>query len=71
MSDQMIRIKLREILKEKNMTQKELAERTELRPNNISEMANNSRTTINKEQLEIVMKELDIQDLNGILEYKP
>lgn len=67
----MIRIKLREILKEKNMTQKELAERTELRPNNISEMANNSRTTINKEQLEIVMKELDIQDLNGILEYKP
>lgn len=53
------------------MTQKELAERTELRPNNISEMANNSRTTINKEQLEIVMKELDIQDLNGILEYKP
>lgn len=66
----MIRIKLKEILKEKNMTQKELAERTDLRPNVLSEMSNNSRTTINKEHLEIVMKELGIQDLNEILEYK-
>lgn len=70
MSDYMIRIKLKEILKEKNMTQKELAERTDLRPNVLSEMSNNSRTTINKEHLEIVMKELGIQDLNEILEYK-
>lgn len=66
----MIRIKLKEILKEKNMTQKELAERTDLRPNVLSEMANNSRTTINKEHLEIVMDELGIEDLNKILEYR-
>lgn len=66
----MIRIKLKEILKEKNMTQKELAERTDLRPNVLSEMANNSRTTINKEHLEIVMDELGIEDLNEILEYR-
>lgn len=66
----MIRIKLKEILKEQNMTQKELAERTDLRPNVLSEMANNSRTTINKEHLEIVMDELGIEDLNKILEYR-
>lgn len=66
----MIRIKLKEILKEKGMTQKELAEITKLRPNVLSEMANNSRTTINKEHLEIVMKALDIHDLNDILDYK-
>lgn len=66
----MIRIKLKEILKEKNMTQKELAERTDLRPNVLSEMANNSRTTINKEHLEIVMDELGIEDLSEILEYR-
>lgn len=62
-----ITIRLRELLMEKNMTQKELSEITGLREATISEIANNSRTTINKEQILIIMKALGIEDLNRII----
>lgn len=66
----MINIRLKELLKEKGMTQKQLSEITNLYPTIISEMARNTRTTINKEHLETVMKALDVKNISDIIEYK-
>ncbi|MED4841560.1 helix-turn-helix transcriptional regulator [Weizmannia sp. CD-2023] len=68
MSEPELNIKLKELLKEKNITQKELAEMTGLREATISEIANNARTTINKEQLLLIMKTLGVKELSKILE---
>ncbi|WP_438298453.1 helix-turn-helix domain-containing protein [Sporosarcina sp. FA15] len=46
------------------MTQKDLAERTGLRANAISEMVNNQRSTINREHAVIVANALEITDMN-------
>lgn len=61
------RLKLKAILHERGMTQKELAEITGLREATISEIAANARTTINKKNLAKVMNALDIEDLSEIL----
>lgn len=59
-------MKLKEVLIQKGMSQKELINKTGLRPNAISEMANNSRQTINRKQVAKVMKALEVSDLNEI-----
>lgn len=61
------RLRLKAILHERGMTQKELAEITGLREATISEIAANARTTINKKNLAKVMNALDIEDLSEIL----
>jgi len=63
-----IRIKLKEALNERGMSQKELAEKSGLRANAISEMVNNQRTTINREQLAKVCETLEIEHIEDILE---
>lgn len=63
-----LHIKLKEILEEREMSQKKLAELTGLRANAISEMVNNQRQTFNKEQLMKVCEALDIKSVEDILE---
>jgi transcriptional regulator with XRE-family HTH domain len=58
---------LKRILMERGITQKEFAEMTGLREATISEFANNSRTTINKDQLVVIMKTLGIKDISRIV----
>jgi putative transcriptional regulator len=60
--------KLREVLKRKGVTQKELAEMTGLREATISEMVNDSRSVYNKDHIVRVMDALHVEDLNEILE---
>lgn len=62
-----IEFKLKEILSDRGMTQRELVEKTGLRPNAISEMVNNQRTTINREHAAVVAEALEIEDLNELL----
>ncbi|QDP42970.1 Cro/C1-type protein [Bacillus phage vB_BmeM-Goe8] len=62
------RIKLKEALEEANMNQSELAELTGLRRATISEIAQNSRTVMNKSHLGKIMDALDLKDINDILE---
>ena len=61
-----IRIKLKEALNERGMSQKELAEKSGLRANAISEMVNNQRSTINREHAALVAKTLNITDMNEL-----
>lgn len=65
----MIRIRLQEILDEREISQKQLAELTKLRPTTISELCNNIRSTINREHLEKVMIALEIESIAEIIEY--
>jgi DNA-binding Xre family transcriptional regulator len=69
-----LRIRLKELLKERDMNQKELIkaikEKTgrELRAATISEIANNQRTTINREHLELIATTLEIKDVSQLIE---
>lgn len=65
-----VRLKLKMILFDRGITQKELAEKTGLRQNVISEMVNNQRNTINREQVAKIIKYLEITDMNEIFEVK-
>jgi len=63
-----VRLKLKKILTDRRITQKELSQKTGLRQNAISEMVNNQRSTINREQLALICKTLEITDMNEIFE---
>jgi putative transcriptional regulator len=64
------RIKLGEILASRGITQTEFAKKTGLRQATISELANNTRTIINKNHLSIVMDALNLVDMNDIIELR-
>ena len=66
----MLYVKLAEILDERNITRTALAEMTGLRPNVVSEICNNQRTTINREHLARVAKALEITDVSQLLELR-
>lgn len=65
-----VRLKLKMVLFERGITQKELAEKTGLRENVISEMVNNQRKTFNREQVAKVIQYLEITDMNDIFDIK-
>lgn len=64
----MIHIRLKEILNERQLTQKELSVMTNIKPATISEIANDQRTTINKKHLETIIDVLEITDISDIIE---
>ena len=66
----LFKLKLKEVLNRKGISQKQLAEMTGLREATISEMVNDSRSTYNKKHLAIVMDALNITELSDILELK-
>ena len=66
----MIKIHLSKILGEKRMTQKELAERTEIRPATIHEMYHELIDRVNLEHLSSICRVLNTQ-VEDILEYIP
>lgn len=65
-----IYIKLKEVLHERKISQKELAKLTNIRPAAISELANNQRSTINKEHVEKIAEALHITDLSELIVFE-
>ncbi|MDE7398289.1 MAG: helix-turn-helix transcriptional regulator [Oscillospiraceae bacterium] len=65
----MINIKLRTLLEQRNMTQSELAKRTEIRPSTISDLCNNNTDFIKLDYLNRILRALKCC-LNDILEFK-
>ena len=63
-----LHIKLKEILAERNITQKQLVEMTGLRPAAISELVNNQRTSITKVHITKICEALEIKRIEDILE---
>lgn len=64
-----MRIKLKEVMDERGITQSKLSEMTGIRQAAISEMVNNRRDTINKAHLETIRKALEITEFDDILEW--
>lgn len=62
-----LKLKLKEVLKERGFTQRDLAELTGLTTTVISEVATNRRMSINRKHLAIIIHALDINDLNDIM----
>ena len=57
----MIKVKLRQLLQAKNITQKELAEATNIRPSTISDLCNNVAERVKFEYLEAICKALNCE----------
>ncbi|CAI8861031.1 MULTISPECIES: helix-turn-helix domain-containing protein [Bacillus cereus group] len=64
----MIKLRLSDILRERDMKQKELAELSGLRESTVSDMVRGIRTSVNLDSLEKVMDCLDITDYNEMFE---
>lgn len=62
-----IRIRLKEILDEEKMTQKELSEKIKIRRAAISEICNNQRTTINRKHLDAIINYFNIEDISQLI----
>jgi putative transcriptional regulator len=62
-----IEIRLKELLKERCIEQKQLAEMTGLTERTISELVNNKTKRYPKSALEKIANALDIEDINQIL----
>lgn len=65
-----LKVRLNEILKERDMTQKELAELSGLRANTISEITKNIRESVNRTHLGKIAKALEIKDPSELLYFE-
>ncbi len=65
-----IRIRLKELLDERGMTQKEFAKISGMRESQISVICRNTGTGINKEHLEKIAEVLQITDIRDLIEFK-
>ena len=63
-----LRVRLREVLKERKMPQKVLAKKAGLNENVISFLCNDGQTTVNKVQIGKVAEALKITDIRELLE---
>ncbi|MFC7063971.1 helix-turn-helix domain-containing protein [Halobacillus seohaensis] len=68
--EKIIEIKLRSLLKEKQMGQKELANKTNLTERTISELANGKTRRLPKEALEKIASVLELESINELLTLK-
>lgn len=64
-----VKIRLREVLEERGMTQQELAERTGIRPAAISALSRAIVERINIDHLERIASELGITDINELVTF--
>jgi DNA-binding Xre family transcriptional regulator len=65
-----IYVRVKEALASRKMTQKQLADITGIRTASISELANNMRTTINRDHLIRITEALGITDIRDIMEIR-
>jgi len=66
-----IHIKLADILKERNMTQAQIAEMAEIRPNAISNLCRGYVDRLSIEHLEKLCHALQLESINDLIELEP
>ena len=65
-----IELRLKQLLAEKGMTQKALAERTGIRESTISDITRGARTVMNFEHIAKIADVLDLDDIRELIEIK-
>lgn len=68
-NDYVIRLKIKEILEERNITQKKLSEMSGIRESTISDIVRGSRTVINFEHLSKIAEALEITDITELIDF--
>lgn len=66
-----IRLKLKEVLESRGITQKELSSITGINEATISSMCRDTGTSINKNRLAKIMDALGVKEISEIIEYIP
>lgn len=68
MTETRIRLKLKELLAERNMTQREFAELSDIRPSAVSAMCKGNQERLFVEHMVKIMLIMELTDLNQLLE---
>lgn len=66
----LVRVKVKELLEERNMTQKTLAQLSGIRESTISDIVRGTRTVINFEHLSKIAETLQILDISQIIDFE-
>lgn len=66
----LVKVKVKEILEERKITQKKLAELSGIRESTISDIVRGSRTVINFEHLSKIAEALKITDIREIIDFE-
>ncbi|MCF2719642.1 helix-turn-helix domain-containing protein [Paenibacillus peoriae] len=65
-----LNIRLKEVLKERNMTQMQLSEKSGVNQARISQLCKNGRQEVNLLMLEKIAHALDIKDISILLQFE-
>lgn len=65
-----VKIKLKEILEARHITQKKLAEDAGMRESTISDIVRGSRTVINFEHLSKIARALEIDNISDLIDFE-
>jgi len=63
-------LKIKDILNKRGMTQKDLADKSEVRESTISDIVRGSRTVINFKHLAAIADALEIKDITELIELR-
>ncbi len=64
-----IKLKVKELLEERNITQKKLAQMSGIRESTISDIVRGTRTVINFEHLSKIAEALEIRDIDQLIDF--
>jgi len=64
-----IKVKIRDVLKERGISQKELAHMTGIRESTISEICRGCRSGINLQHLSTIAEALEISDIRKLIDF--
>ena len=64
-----IKLKIKELIEERGITQKKLAEDAGLRESTISDIVRGTRTVINFNHLSRIAKVLEIKDISSLIDF--
>lgn len=64
-----IKLKVKELLEERNMTQKKLSQLTGIRESTISDIVRGSRTVMNFEHISKIAEALEIEEISKLIDF--
>jgi len=65
-----VRLKVKQLLEKRKITQKDLARETGLRENTISEICRGTKTVINFEHLSKIAEVLKVKDIRDLIDFE-
>ena len=65
-----VKLKVKELLEERNITQKKLAQISGIRESTISDIVRGTRTVINFEQLSKIAEALEIDNISQLIDFE-